>query len=113
MDEHNSGSAGSGPTAKTGPPAAVVAVTALLLAAYLAVAGWAWASPSTDPQRGMAIGCLMPATLILLGLAGLLWFGAARRRPRVVWTVFGICVSPSLAFVARGIYLLVRWLRGL
>lgn len=54
----------------------------------------------------------MLVTLFLLGLAGLLWLGLARGRPRMVWTVFVICVLPSLSLVAGGIYLLVRWLRG-
>ncbi|HEY4231529.1 MAG TPA: hypothetical protein VGO79_15275 [Thermoanaerobaculia bacterium] len=51
-------------------------------------------------------------TLFLLGLAALLWLGAARGHPRLVWTVFGICVLPSLSLVARGIYLPVNWIRG-
>lgn len=97
---------------RSGPPTAIVVITALLLAGYLAVVAWAWASPTTDPQRGMAVGFLMLVTLFLLGLAGLLWLGAARHRPRLVWTVFAICVLPSLSLLARGIYLLVRWLRG-
>ena len=98
---------------KANPPTAVIVITALLLAGYLGVVGWAWASPSNDPQRGMAVGFLMLVTLLLLGLAGLLWLGAARGFPRLVWTVFGICVLPSLSLVARGIYLLVRWIRAL
>ena len=97
---------------KARPPAAVIVITALLLACYLGVAGWAWASTSDDPQRGMAVGFLMLVTIVLLGLAGLLWVGAARGRPRVVWTVFVICALPSLSLVARGVYLLVRWIRG-
>jgi len=96
---------------KTSPPAFVVVVTGLLLAGYLGVAGRAWASPSDDPQRGMAVGFLMLATLFLLGLAGLLWLGAARGLPKLVWAVFWICVLPSLSLLARGIYLLVRWIR--
>ena len=46
------------------------AVTALLLAAYFCVVVWAWASPSTDPQRGMAEGFLGLVTTLLLVLAG-------------------------------------------
>jgi hypothetical protein len=38
-------------------------------------------------------------------------YGAVRRRRGVVWTVFGVCALPSLSFVGRAIYLLVRWLR--
>jgi hypothetical protein len=98
---------------KARPPTALVVITALLLVGYLGVVGWAWASPSSDPQRGMAVGFLMLVTLVLLGLAGLLWLGAARGLPKLVWAVFGICVSPSLSLVARGIYLLVRWIRAL
>ena len=94
-----------------GPSGILVAVTALLLAGYLGIAGWAWLSTSDDPQRGMAVGFLMLMTLFFLGLAGLLWYGAARRRRGIVWTVFGICALPSLSLVGRGIYLLVRWLR--
>jgi hypothetical protein len=86
-------------------------ITALLLAGYLCVVGWAWSSPTTDPQAGMAVGFLMMVTLFLLGLAGLLWYAAVRKRRRLVWFVFGICALPSLSFVARGIYLVVRWLR--
>jgi hypothetical protein len=95
---------------KGSPPATLVVITALLLTGYLSVVGWAWLSPSTDPQRGMAVGFLMLATLFFLGLAGLLWHGTVHRRPRVVWVVFGVCALPSLSLVARGIYLLVRWL---
>jgi hypothetical protein len=97
---------------KGSPPATLVAITALLLTGYLCVVGWAWLSPSTDPQRGMAVGFLMLATLFFLGLAGLLWHGTVHKRPRVVWIVFGVCALPSLSLVARGIYLLVRWLRA-
>jgi high-affinity Fe2+/Pb2+ permease len=98
--------------ANASPPRALVAVTAVILAGYLGVVVWAWASPSTDPQRGMAEGFLMLVTLFLLLLAGLLWLGAARGHRKLVWTVFGICVFPSLSLVARGIYLLVRWIQG-
>ena len=96
---------------KAGPPTALVIVTGLLLAGYLGVVAWAWASPSDDPQRGMATGFLMLVTLFLFGLGGLLWLGAARGRAKLVWTVFGICALPSLSLVARGVYLLVRWIR--
>lgn len=86
-------------------------LTAVLLAGYFAVIVWAWLSPSTDPQRGMAEGFLMLVTLGLLGLAGLLWLGVRTQRPALVWFVFGLCALPSLSLVARGIYLLVRWFR--
>ena len=93
------------------PSMALVILTSLLLAGYFGVVGWAWLSPSTDPQRGMAVGFLMMVTLFLLGLVGVLWYGVAQHRPRLVWVVFGLCALPSLSLVARGIYLLVRWLR--
>jgi hypothetical protein len=93
-----------------GPPKALVATTALLLAGYLAVVGWAWASTTTDPQAGMAIGFLMLVTLFLLALASLLWYSVARKRTGLTWLVFALCASPSLSLVARGIYLVVRWL---
>jgi hypothetical protein len=97
---------------KARPSTALVVITALLLAGYLGVVGWAWTTTSDDPQRGMAVGFLMLVTLFLLGLAGLLWLGVARNLRKVVWTVFGICVLPSLSLVARGVYLLVRWIRA-
>jgi hypothetical protein len=87
-------------------------LTAVLLAGYLAVVVWAWRSPSNDPQRGMAEGFLMLVTLGLLGLVGLFWLGVRTQRAGLVWLVFGICALPSLSLVARGIYLLVRWLRA-
>jgi len=93
------------------PGIALVIITALLLAGYFGVVGWAWLSPSTDPQRGMAVGFLMMVTLFLLGLAVVLWYGVVHRRRRLVWVVFGICALPSLSLVARAIYLLARWLR--
>jgi hypothetical protein len=89
-----------------------VAVTAVLLAGYLGVAVWGLASPSSDPQAGMAQGCLSMFAFVVLVLGGLLWLGAARGHRWLVWTVFGICVAPSLSLVARGVYLLVRWIQG-
>ena len=93
------------------PPTPVVVITAVLITGYLGVIVWGWASPTTDPQHGMAEGFLMMVTIFVLGLAGLLWLGVARGSRKLVWTVFGICVLPSLSLVARGIYLLVRWIR--
>lgn len=93
------------------PPGTLALVTSLLLAGYIAMVGWAWASPTTDPQAGMAIGFLMLVTLFLVGLAGLLWFGVSRGRRGVVWLVFAVCALPSLSLVARAIYLLARWLQ--
>src|SRR5262245_36079520 len=91
-------------------PAVVAAITGLLLAGYLAVVAWAWASPTSDPQAGMAVGFLALVTLFLLGLAGLLWYAIIRGRTGLVWLVFAICALPSLSLVGRGIYLVVRWL---
>ena len=93
-------------------PAAIVAIAGILLAVYLTIVVRALASPSNDPQRGMAIGFLVPVTLFLLLLAVLLWYGATHSRPGIVWTVFVIAALPSLSFVARGIYLLVRWIKA-
>jgi hypothetical protein len=95
-----------------GKHAVAAAIAGVLLVGYLGVVAWAWSSPTNDPQAGMAIGFLMLVTLFLLGLAGLLWHAVVRGRPRLVWLVFAICALPSLSFVARGIYLVVRWLKG-
>jgi hypothetical protein len=92
------------------PPVSLVIITSLLLVGYLCVVAWAWFSPSTDPQGGMAVGFLMLATLFFLGLAGLLWYGVVTRRSRLVWFLFAVCALPSLSVLARGIYLVVRWL---
>lgn len=98
--------------AKPGAPPAIVAITAVLLTGYLGLAVWGLASPSSDPQRGMAQGCLSLFAVCVLGLAGLLWLGAKRKYRWLVWTVFGVCAAPSLSLLARGIYLLVRWIQG-
>jgi hypothetical protein len=92
------------------PPAALAIITSLLLVGYLCVVAWAWSSPSTDPQGGMAVGFLMLATLFFLGLASLLWYGIVKKRSRLVWFVFAVCALPSLSVLARGIYLVMRWL---
>jgi hypothetical protein len=89
-----------------------VAITAVLLAGYLGLAAWGLASPSSDPQRGMAQGCLSLFAVVVLGLGGLLWLGARRGYRWLVWTIFGICAAPSLSLLARGIYLLVRSIQG-
>jgi len=93
---------------RTGPPKPLVKLTGLLLAGYLAVAGWAWSSTTNDPQAGMAVGFLMLVTLFLLGLAGLLWLSVVRQRAWLAWVVFAFCAWPSLSLVARGIYLLLH-----
>ena len=91
------------------PATALVFITVLLLMGYLGIVVWAWSSPTNDPQAGMAVGFLMLVTLVLLGLAGLLWYSVAKKRRGVAWVVFAICASPALSFLARGIYLVVRW----
>jgi hypothetical protein len=93
-------------------PRAVVVITAVILAGYLGVIVWGLASPSSDPQRGMAQGCLSFAAFVILILGGLLWLGAKRGYRWLVWTVFGICAAPTLSLVAQGIYLLIRRLQG-
>lgn len=93
-------------------PQVVVVLSACMLMGYLGLVLWAWSSPSSDPQRGMANGFLMLVTIVVLGLGALLWRGAVGGRRKTVWTVFAICALPSLSLVARGVYLLVRWLRG-
>lgn len=95
----------------TKPPAAIIAIAGVLLAVYLTIAVRALASPSNDPQRGMAIGFLVPVTLFLASLALVLWYGATHSRPGMVWTVFIITALPSLSLVGRAIYLLLRWLK--
>jgi hypothetical protein len=90
----------------------LVTLTSVLLGGYFSIVVWAWLSPTTDPQAGMAVGFLMLVTFFQLGLAALLVWGAVRRRAGAVWTVFAVCALPSLSLVARGIYLLVRWIEG-
>ena len=94
---------------RSGPATVLVSITTLLLMGYFGVVVWAWSSPTNDPQAGMAVGFLMLVTLFLLGLAGLLWYSVAKKRRGVAWVVFAICASPALSFLARGIYLVVRW----
>ena len=59
----------------------------------------------------MAQGCLSFFAFVVLALGGLLWLGAKRRIRWLVWTIFGICAAPSLSLLARGIYLLMRWIQ--
>ena len=97
----------------TRPPSAILTtLTGLLLAGYSSIVIWAWSSPATDPQAGMAIGFLMMVTLFLLGLITLYWIGVSRGRRGFVRFVFAICALPSLSLVGRAIYLLVRWFDG-
>ena len=82
--------------------------SALLLAGYFAYALYAMASPSDDPQRGMAQGFIILVALALLSLAGLLWFGVARNHPWMVRIVFAVAVFPALSLIAQEIFLVVR-----
>ena len=60
------------------PSSTLVTLTAILLGVYGYFVITAWSSSSTDPQHGMADGFLMMVTLIIIGLAVLLWRAAAR-----------------------------------
>ena len=82
--------------------------SALLLAGYFAFALYAMASPSNDPQRGMAQGFIILVALVFLLLAGLLWFGVARNHPWVVRITFAVSVFPALSLIAQEIFLVVR-----
>jgi len=77
---------------------------ALLLAGYLGFAMWALFSPSNDPQRGMAIGFIVPVALLLVGLLALLWRAVVRSRRGVVWTILAIAVIPALLQITQIIY---------
>jgi hypothetical protein len=90
----------------------MVIVTGVLLVIYGALLLYGLMSPSNDPQRGMAQGALSLFFVVILTLVVLLWFGARYRHPRLVYIIFGICVSPALSLPARGIYLIVRWWRN-
>ena len=81
---------------------------ALLLAGYFAYALYAMSSPSNDPQRGMAQGFIILVAVVLLLLAGLLWFGVARNHPWVVRIVFAVSVFPALSLIAQEVFLVVR-----
>jgi len=83
----------------------VAIASALLLAAYFAVAVIAGASPSSDPQQGMAQGFIVFAGIALLAFAALLWFAAARNHPWVVRIVFVLAAYPAIAKAAELIYL--------
>lgn len=82
--------------------------SALLLAGYFAFALYAMASPSNDPQRGMAQGFIIFVALVLLLLGGVLWFGAARNHPWLVRIVFAVAVFPALSLIAQEMFLMVH-----
>jgi hypothetical protein len=82
--------------------------SAVLLAAYFVLALYAGASPSNDPQQGMAQGFIILVALVLLSVGGVLWFAVARNHLWLVRTIFGFCVFPTLSFIAQQIFLLVH-----
>jgi hypothetical protein len=79
-------------------------IAAILLACYLGFAIWALFSPSDDPQRGMAIGFIIPVALILVMLGLLLWRAVVRGRRWLVWTIMVVAVIPALLQMAETIY---------
>ena len=79
-----------------------------LLAGYFAFALYTMSSPSSDPQRGMAQGFIIFVALVLLLLAGLLWFGVARNHPWAVRIAFAVAVFPALSQIAQEIFLVAR-----
>lgn len=83
-------------------------VSAVLLACYFALALSAFVAPSDDPQRGMAEGFIILVALVLLSLAGVLWFAVARRHSWLVRIVFVLTIFPALSQIAQEIYLLVH-----
>jgi hypothetical protein len=88
------------------PPPWVARTAALLLGGYAVALVVALASPSSDPQRGMANGFLTMVLLLLAGLGALLRFGAVTRRRWLVWAVFLLSAYPAVMLVAQGVYLL-------
>ena len=85
--------------------------TAVLLAIYLAISLYALASPSNDPQRGMAQGFITMVALVILSVGGLLWFAVARNHPWLVRILFALTLFPALSQTAQEIYLLVHHAR--
>jgi hypothetical protein len=82
--------------------------SAVLLAAYFVVALYAGASPSSDPQQGMAQGFIILVAFLLLSVGGLIWFAVARNHPWLLRIVFAFTVFPTLSFIAQQIFLLVH-----
>ena len=83
----------------------IAVVSALLLAAYFLTAVYAGASPSSDPQQGMAQGFIIFVGIVLLAFGGLLWLGVARNRPWLVRVVFVLTAFPAVAQLAQLIFL--------
>ncbi len=100
------------PTPGPSPPPWVARTAALLLAGYAVALVVALASPSSDPQRGMAYGLLMMTLLLLAVLGALLRWGVVSRRRWLVWTVFALGAYPAVMLVLRGVYLLLTRERG-
>jgi hypothetical protein len=90
----------------------IVPAIVILLSAYALAAILALASPSSDPQRGMAQGFLMMIVMFLLLLGGLLWLGTHPYRPFLVWTLFIVAAYPAVMLGAKRIYLLIRAIRS-
>jgi hypothetical protein len=82
--------------------------SAVLLATYFGSAWYAGASPSSDPQRGMAQGFIIFVALLLLSVGGVLWFAVVRNHPWLLRIVFAFAALPALSFIAQQIFLLVR-----
>lgn len=82
--------------------------SAALLAIYFAVAVYAGASPSNDPQRGMAQGFIIFVALLLLLAGGALWFAVARNHPWLWRIIFGLAAFPALSLTAQRIFLLLH-----
>jgi hypothetical protein len=82
--------------------------SAVLLVVYFALALYAGASPSNDPQRGMAQGFIILVSLLLLSIGGVLWFAVVRNHPWLLRTVFAFTVFPALSFIAQQIFLLAH-----
>jgi hypothetical protein len=82
--------------------------SAVLLAVYFVVALYAGASPSNDPQQGMAQGFIILVAFLLLSVGGLIWFAVARNHPWLLRIVFAFTVFPALSFTAQQIFLLIH-----
>ena len=83
-------------------------VSAILLPVYFVFAVFALASPSDDPQQGMAQGFIILVALVLMSLGGALWFGVARQRPWLVRVVSVLVILPALSQIAQEVFLLVH-----
>ena len=86
----------------------IVPVAVSLLLIYALVALIALASPSNDPQRGMANGFIMLVLMVLLVFGGLLWLGTHPYRPVLLWITSALLAYPAVMWSAQQIYLLIR-----